>query len=541
MIRPADPIRKTLAPRPPGFTLRWGLVSGGAAGVLMLLAALAIRFVWGVSSITELAADWFTLALPGRTVDWFLETLSVSAKPLMFAGLASAQLIAAALAGAGYARWATLRPASPVMEFMRALAFGTAAWLVSLVTLVPAFGGGFFATNVLGSSVTFVFSTLASFLVYGAVLGYMFASAGRADAAQEPGSRRAFLKRAAILAAIAVAGVYGVRWLFSQAGENMSSSSTHRVRGVLSSEVTPNELFYTVSKNFIDPDVRLSEWSLAIEGLVDKPRVFEFAELQAMPAVERHVTLECISNIVGGDLISSAFWKGVSLRTLLEEAQIAPEAQDVSLWASDGYSESISIDKLMQDEVLVVYEMNGLPLPRSHGFPARLIVPGYFGLKSVKWLTRIEPVDFNFTGYWQGRGWTDVPVVKTMSRIDTPPPSARVPLSPLEVGGIAFAGTRGISRVEIRTDDTDWTPVERISTPLGESTWVIWTTMLPPQEAGRVKLYVRAIDGEGNIQTEERTATIPTGATGHHNIDLAFERQGASLNPQQGPAIRGRF
>ena len=507
----------------------------------MVLAALAIRFVWGVSSITELAADWFTLALPGRAVDWLLETLSVSAKPLLFAGLAVAQVAVAAIAGAGYARWATLRPASPVTEFLRALAFGVAAWLVSLVTLVPTFGGGVFATNVLGSPVTFVFSTLASFLVYGTFLGYMFAVVGQPGAVQEPGSRRAFLKRAAVLGALAVAGVYGVRWLFNQAGENMSASSTHRVRGVLSSEVTPNDQFYTVSKNFIDPDVRLSQWSLAIDGLVDNPTVLEFEEIRAMPAVEKYVTLECISNIVGGDLISNALWKGVRLKTLLDKAQIAPEAQDVALWASDGYSESISIDKLMQDEVLVVYEMNGQPLPRSHGFPVRLIVPGYFGLKSVKWLTRIEPVDINFTGYWQGRGWTDVPIVKTMSRIDTPAPSARVPLAPLEVGGIAFAGTRGIRSVEIRTDDTGWRPVERISAPLGESTWVIWTTMMEPQEAGRVKLYVRATDREGNVQTEERTATIPTGATGHHSIDLAFERLGTSMRSPRSPAARGRL
>ncbi len=528
MIRPAQPIRRPTAPRPAGFTLRWGLLSGAVAGALMVLAALAIRFVWGVSSITELAADWFTLALPGRAVDWLLETLSVSAKPLLFAGLATAQVIAAALAGAVYARWATLRPASPLMEFLRALAFGIAAWLVSLVTLVPAFGGGVFAANVLGSSVTFVFSTLASFLVYGTVLGYMFAVVGQPGAADEAGGRRAFLKRAAVFGALAVAGVYGVRWLFNQAGENMSASSAHRTLGVLSSEVTPNDQFYTVSKNFIDPDVRLSDWSLAIDGLVDKPRVFEFDELRAMPAVERYVTLECISNIVGGDLISNALWKGVPLKALLDQTRIAPEAIDVSLWAEDGYSESLSIDKLMRDETLVVYEMNGQPLPRSHGFPVRLIVPGYFGLKSVKWLTRIEPVAIDFTGYWQGRGWTDVPIVKTMSRIDTPAPSARVPLAPLEVGGIAFAGTRGIQSVEIRTDDTPWTPVERISAPLGESTWVIWTTMLTPQEAGRVKLYVRATDGEGNVQTEERTATIPTGATGHHSIDLAFERLGTA-------------
>ena len=167
-----------------------------------------------------------------------------------------------------------------------------------------------FASNVLGSSVTFIFSTLASFLVYGAVLGYMFAVVGQPGAADEPGGRRAFLKRAAVFGALAVAGVYGVRWLFNQAGENMSASSTHRVRGVLSSEVTPNDQFYTVSKNFIDPDVRLSDWSLAIDGLVDKPRVFEFDELRAMPAVERYVTLECISNIVGGDLISNALWEG---------------------------------------------------------------------------------------------------------------------------------------------------------------------------------------------------------------------------------------
>ena len=524
MIRSSQPLHRPAAQTATTFTLRWGLLSGLIAGALMVFVTLAIRLAWDVSSITELAADWLTATLPGRVVDWLLETLSFRAKPLMFTGLLISQTLVGAGVGMAYARLATYRPVAAGDEWRRALLVGMALWLVSMVTVVPGFGGGFFATDVIGSSTSFIFTSLSAFLTYSLVLGFMFAVAGRSSTTEDRGSRRAFLKRAVIWAVAAGVGAYGVRFLFNQASEQMASSGSHRLRGALSTEVTPNDQFYTVSKNFIDPEVRLSEWSLTIEGLVENPKTFEFDELRALPYVEKYVTLECISNVVGGDLISNALWRGVPLKTLLDEAEIAPEARDVSFWAWDGYSESISLDKLMRDEVMVVYEMNGEPLPHSHGFPVRLIVPGFFGLKSVKWLGKIEPVDFDFTGYWQGRGWTDLPLVKTMSRIDTPAPNARRFMVPLEVGGVAFAGARGIQRVEIKTEDTDWTPAEQISEPLSPYTWVIWRTTLEPAAAGRTKLRVRAIDGDGNLQTEERAATIPDGATGYHEIDLVFER-----------------
>ena len=161
-----------------------------------------------------------------------------------------------------------------------------------------------------------------------------------------------------------------------------------------------------------------------------------------MPPVEEYVTLECISNLVGGDLISNAKWRGVPLRMFLERARLKPSVVDISFYAQDGYSESIPLEMAMRDEVIVAYEMNGEPLPSKHGFPARLIVPGYFGLKHVKWLTKIEPVVHDFRGYWQQRGWTDVPWVKTFSRIDVPSHMSVIEGGMLSLGGVAFAGDR---------------------------------------------------------------------------------------------------
>ena len=261
-------------------------------------------------------------------------------------------------------------------------------------------------------------------------------------------------------------------------------------------------------------------WILEIDGEVEVPYWVDYQQLVTMPSVEEYVTLECISNLVGGDLISNAKWRGVPLRAFLERARLKPGVVDIAFYAQDGYSESIPLEMAMRDEVMVAYEMNGEPLPSKHGFPARLIVPGYFGLKHVKWLTKIEPVVHDFRGYWQQRGWTDVPWVKTFSRIDVPSHESVIEGGTVSLGGVAFAGDRGISNVEVSVDGgATWTAADSISEPLSPYTWVIWRAELPAPGA-EFGVRVRATDGEGAVQTAEVAKSLPSGATGHHAIRL---------------------
>ena len=222
---------------------------------------------------------------------------------------------------------------------------------------------------------------------------------------------------------------------------------------------------------------------------------------------------------MGGDLISTALWRGVPLRDVLDRAGLKPGIVDVAFESEDGYSESVPVERAMRDEVLVAYEMNGEPLPESHGFPARLIIPGFFGLKSVKWLKKIEPVPIDYAGYWQQRGWTDDPIVKTMSRIDTPATKTAQPRGALQIAGVAFAGDRGISRVELSLDAGEtWTEAEEMTEPLSAYTWIIWKARVLSGSSRHAEVRVRATDGDGAVQTHRRMATIPDGATGHHEI-----------------------
>lgn len=508
----------------PIITVRKSFWFGAVAGAVMVSFIIAMRTLGNAQSLPELAADWFTVFLPAAFLDFLLETLVFSAKPLMFLGLLLTQIVVGGLLAVLYARVAGRWPTTEPGEWTRTIGFSGVLWLLTMFTLVPVFGGGFFASKVIGGSMTFILTSIGAFAIYGIALGYFFTQSaqGRPGAASYS-TRRAFIKNTGAWLVIGGAAAFGLKFVIEQLGPRASSSGAFRTAGVLSTEVTPNDEFYIVSKNFIDPEVSLEGWNLGIAGLVENPFLLTYDEIIAMPSVEQFITLECISNSVGGDLISNAKWKGVPLKLILERAKLKPGVIDISFQATDGYSESIPLEMAMSDDVLVAYQMNGEPLPFKHGFPVRLIAPGYFGLKSVKWLGSIEPIDRDFKGYWQQRGWTDEPYVKTFSRLDLPRSRSEIAGDSVMLGGVAFAGDRGISKVEISINaGVTWMPVDHISEPLSPYTWVIWTTEVAPPQEGRTLIKVRATDGEGEVQTAMAQGSLPDGSTGHHAITLFF-------------------
>ena len=429
------------------------------------------------------------------------------------------------LLGIAYIALAELRELENLSRGIWAIAFGVGLWLVAMLVAVPIFGGGFFGLDVGRGGPTFAVLALLTFAIYGIVLGYL----SQEDIAVS--SDGYFVDRRAFLTKVATWGVFGVlallggnfivRPLYSRLFSGGSSGSG---QATLSPEITPTEDFYVVSKNIIDPNVNANEWRLEIGGLVQKPYSLNFDDLRAMPSVEQFVTLECISNPVGGDLISNAKWRGVRLWDIIEKAGVQPGVVDILFRAHDDYTESISLEKSMLEQVILAYEINGEPLPDDHGFPARLIVPGFFGIKQVKWLTAIEAVDNDYLGFWEQRGWTDKPYVKTFSRFDVPWNRAEIIDDSVLVGGVAFAGKRGIRDVEISDDEGEsWVSVDDISEPLSDYTWVIWTKEYTPEQRGRVTLRVRATDGDGDVQTAEFRDTIPDGSSGHDKITVEFQ------------------
>ena len=515
---------ESLQPDPERRPWLTSAVAGLAAGTAMVAYTLAARDAFGALTITELAADWFTSVMPPELIDYLLETLSYSAKPLMFAGMLVAQVLVGGLLALAFVAVPRSWPTMRLPGWTRAPIFAAALWVVSMVTLAPAFDGGLFGTSAPGGAAGFVLASLGAYLVYGATLGLMLAWIAR-QARERPThtTRRLVIRRIATWAVIGVVLSAGAKVFIDRLGSRISTSGAFRSHGALSTVITPNEEFYIVSKNIFDPQVGVEGWTLEVDGLVEQPMSLSYDDLRALPAVEEFVTLECISNEIGGDLIGNAEWKGVALREILETARLRPGVVDISLRAADGYSESIPVDRALNRDVMVAYEMNGEPLSDRHGFPARLIVPGFFGLKSVKWLTRVSPVDHDFQGYWQNRGWTDNPIVKTMSRFDVPVDNAAEIVGAVDVGGVAFAGDRGISAVEFSLDNgVTWAEAEIVEGPLSPYTWVIWTATASVDDPGNVRAVVRATDGDGNVQVHYRQGTLPDGATGHHTIRVTF-------------------
>jgi DMSO/TMAO reductase YedYZ molybdopterin-dependent catalytic subunit len=285
----------------------------------------------------------------------------------------------------------------------------------------------------------------------------------------------------------------------------------------LTPEVTSIARHYVVDEEIIDPELDPRIWRLAVKGVVGRPFQLSYGQLKALPAVERYQTLECISNKVGGDLISTARWVGVPLPEILERAGVGRGAVEVVFRAAGGYSDSLSIDQAMDPSTLIAIGMNDHVLPRVHGFPARLLSVGNYGMKNPKWLTEIEVVNHQYEGFWEGRGWTKPAIVKTWSRIDTPPSGAALGRS-ATVAGIAFAGDRGISRVEVSTDGgRTWNQAE-LKTPLSGLTWRLWRYAWDLNGRGEFGVGVRAYDGMGSLQSGRFTEPYPSGATGYDAI-----------------------
>lgn len=299
----------------------------------------------------------------------------------------------------------------------------------------------------------------------------------------------------------------------------------------VASELTPTDKFYRIDTNLIVPSVDANNWRLNVRGLVSNGSLqFTYDEIKAMPSTSEYATLECISDKIDGDLISTAYWKGVPLKSLLERAQVLPEAIYIVFRCSDGYDVGIPLDRGLMDGTILAYEMNGTPLPAEHGFPVRAIVPGLYGMMNAKWITDIELVDTVYEGFWQRRGWANNAKYQTHSKIVFPGDALRnrfeglspnaIPVgSKSPIAGVAFAGDRGISKVEVSTDGGSTWQSANIKDPLSSNSWVLWALDWIPQNKGKYNIVVRATDKTGNMQIAEIRDTYPNGATGYHSLE----------------------
>lgn len=500
----------------------------GFAGALVYLAIMAlVRANLGVPMLPEIMQTPLLLLIPGELFSTLIDTFATAARPMLFVSILLGIVLAGGFLGALFARLygATIREGSAAGALIPGLAIGCGAYLFLGLIFFPVLGAGFFALGIGVDAGDAILGQLLPCLGYGAVLGAVAPWVYRISQRHRPSEsdeahrrqRRRLLQFGMVATVLVAAGGAGL--LFARNAASSVVDITRDRFARLSAAITPVGTFYNVSKNFFDPVVNETEWSLAIGGMVDSPYTLTLDEIRAMPATTDINALQCISNEVGGSLIGNGEWEGVFLKDLLERAGVQPGAVDLKFTCADDYTESITIEEALSPDVRLVYEMNGAPLTDKHGFPARLLVPGIYGMKNVKWVEKMEVVGEDYRGFWQKQGWDDAAPVKLMSRIDLPESRETVGPGLVSVGGVAFSGNQGISKVEVSFDEGEsWNEAELLSEAVSPQSWHRWVYEWEPDGVGQRTIRVRAHDGSDNVQTAEVATPFSTGATGHHTI-----------------------
>ena len=514
--------------RLPWYRFAAGVLAGGAG---LLVTFLMRAFGLGVF-LPEIAVDFVVGRIPGGIESFFIRTLGEGAKLL---ALLTALAVFLLLPGV-YAtffrrvqRW--LKNRWLVIAFYT---FSSAG--IVLVVILPLLDAGFLGSSTSVGAGFAVFSQLIGYWLYAAILDHALVEV----AAEYPEgfslSRRQFIIGTIGAVAVAALTIYGLGSLISKKGRLVFAS----IAEMFANEQTPTERFYVVTKNLIDPDlhadVRAGRWQLDVAGLVSTPTAYSYGpqpppkiNLLTVAAISEFVTLECVSNEVGGNLISTAAWKGPRLADLLLAAGVDPAADWVVFTCADGYTAAVPMSKAMDPTSLVAVQMNGGELATAHGYPARIIVPGLYGMFHAKWITKIEAVTGTVLGYWQEKGWTNSDFdpktglengrVHTVAIIATPPDNTVIQ-GAVTIGGVAFAGDRGISVVEVRIDGGAWRAATLSLPSLSNLTWVLWTLSLGSPSSGSHKIEARAVDGNGVPQIETPAPPFANGAEGYDSITL---------------------
>ncbi|MBV9711838.1 MAG: molybdopterin-dependent oxidoreductase, partial [Ktedonobacteraceae bacterium] len=403
--------------------------------------------------------------------------------------------------------------------------FGIVMTLVAVVLFWNELRQNFYGLPIDLSRLTSAAGLLADFVFYAVVLCVAYrallpkySAPGTSD--EVVSKRRLLLSRAGV-AALSIGGLAGTTELVRTYLSNYSSydgmkTATHfRV----TSPITPNVDHYVVTQNPVDPTPNIDLWRLEVTGLIKNSGTYTFSQVQELPSTSRAITLECIANGLGDHLIGTAIWQGVTLRSLLERhGGVSSNARYVAFYSVDGYNISLPLDEVLMADPLLAWRMNGAEIPPRHGYPMRVLIPGRYGEENPKWLTRIELTDHFVGGLYSDQGWSNAPL-QTMSRIDHPRDQIPVKQT-VEVGGIAFAGNRGIQKVEVSVDGGLTWHTATLQPPLSQDSWVMWAWEWTPTQTGAYTITCRATDGTGAVQTSRRRSTVPNGATGYHQIPI---------------------
>jgi DMSO/TMAO reductase YedYZ molybdopterin-dependent catalytic subunit len=522
---------------------RW---MGALAG--MAAAAVALGFsqwVEGASDIPGLVlgiGEWVIDYTPGWIAEWSIEDLGSAGKGSLLPGITLVSFLIAAMLGdislLRSRRWG-------VLGFIAFGVFG--AFAAGRNPQSPTIASWFWSLFATGLGV----ATLV--LLVDIARGTIVESGDDelASPLNPPRSRRAFLAWSGGAGAIALTGVgLGKATAGPSAAElardaivlptttTTAATSTTTTEAVATAStavtttpfvspegltrwITPNEEFYRIDTAFSIPQVDPAGWRLKLTGMVDNPYELTYNEILGMDLVDQAITMSCVSNPIGGDLVGNAVWTGIPLVDLLERAGVQPGATQVTSSSVDDWTSGFPTEILGDGRnALLAVGMNGEPLPIRSGFPARLVVAGIYGyVSATKWIKEIRMTTLeDFNGYWIDLGWSKDGPMKTTSRVDVPKHRARIAAGITPVAGVAWAPTRGISAVEISIDDNDWIPCD-LARPGSDETWVQWKTDWNATE-GSHQIAVRAFDGNGDIQPIGPKTVAPDGAEGWHQINV---------------------
>ncbi|MDE3180349.1 MAG: molybdopterin-dependent oxidoreductase [Acidobacteriota bacterium] len=284
--------------------------------------------------------------------------------------------------------------------------------------------------------------------------------------------------------------------------------------------ITPNENFYITTKGGT-PSVDASSWKLRIDGLVGNPFELNYKQVLALKRIEQEMTLECISNSIGGHDIGNARWTGTPLKPLFERARPSSKATHAIIYAADDYSTGHPIERIWNDWNFLSYQMNGVDLPPEHGYPMRVFIPGKFGMKQPKWVTRIEFVDHPYLGFWESRGWTNDAERWAQARFTNPADGARLRGPEITLYGYAVGNLDGIKTVQLSFNNGhSWQNADIYSNP-SPLVWSFWKFDWTTARRGRYKILARAIDGRGRVEGPDPKGIYPNGATGLQEIQVA--------------------
>ena len=498
-----------------------------AAGVALAVTELVAGLSSEVPSLVVAVGDVFVDGAPGGFVESVIRAIGTADKPALIVGILLVSLLVGAKLGTASLRRPWVGPVGFAV-------FGLIGWWAGARSPLMS-GAGAFVAAALGAVAGV--ATLRGLLRVGT--GERSPVPATTDA-----GRRQFLYLAGAVGAVAVAMAAGGRWLGRRfnveaaraevtlpgvAGGGGVAPGETRVPGEpdvegLSSFVTPNDDFYRIDTALVIPQVDPDAWRLRVTGMVDEPFELTYEELLDLPLEEHAVTMACVSNEVGGDLVGNARWRGVPRAALLERAGVQDGATQIMGHSVDGFTAGFPTEVLDDGRpAMVVVGMNGEVLPIPHGFPARLVIPGLYGyVSATKWLDEIRLTTLEAEdGYWIPRGWSKEGPIKTQARIDVPRSGSQVPAGRTAVAGVAWAPTRGIERVEVQVDGGGWQEA-RLGPGNSDDTWRQWVLEWDG-EPGSHELTVRATDGTGATQTADSAPPAPDGATGRHSVTVTVE------------------